>query len=1002
MRFDSLSARFGIGYIIVVATLVLFGLFTMWSTNQLFASVHRTLSVIDPSSSAVSQLQISLNRALVKQRDMLLSSNNSDKVIYLTLWQQSIVVTVDQLQSKLYELDDVESLVLFRRIQEAVQDLDRYHNQLAGLSVRDRENILQLVNEQISPKLAQLQVMVTGLTQHLTFMREKITNDIEQRLVIANQIDAALFGIGIIGSILFGWFTLQSIIRPTRNVWRFAHAIAEGNLNSNVHLKGPREIRQLGEALNNMMVELRESQLKNIEATRLLRESELKSRAIVDNAVDGMLTINNKGIIQTFNKAAEKIFGYSRHEVIGQNVRMLMPANYRREHDKYINNYLKTGVAKVIGSGREVTGLRKDGKQFPLSLAIGELNLEYGRYFIGVVRDITKEKQAENSLMHRNQELEEQNKIRAGRTGLNVKMRGELCLKNLAKNVTNFLAKFCEAQMAAFYIANHGRLELLISYACKTKVLPKTIELGEGLLGECAVQKELLIIKNIPDNYLNIVSSLGETRPEQLMLVPIVVDDNIIAVVEFATIHNFSAHQMKFIKIVSFDIGVALQMAINRDRLQELLEQTQRQSEELHAKQETLRLNNEVLEKQANELVQANHYKSTFLANMSHELRTPLNSLLILAEVLANNKQGNLTAEQLDSINVMRSSGKNLLDIINDILDLSKVEAGMLTIRSESIILQEVIDAIHDQFSPVADRKQLQFEIKQDENLPRAIYTDRLRVEQIVRNLLSNAFKFTEKGKVLLQVLRDKDFIIWRVQDTGIGVPLDKQEAIFEAFQQADGSDSRKYGGTGLGLTISRELSSMLKGYLKFDSIEGEGSCFEFYLPIGTADVATSLELSKVREMVVPKTQTATEIDFQQQLNEESMALSKYLVKRKVLLVNKDMRTSYALSEALENLGLEVLMADSQESATKKLTEISQVDVVLLNTNDEECCSENLDNMLNQHDAIKHIPVVAITDQHEQPSFDKFKPLNVRAHISNPLNINILVKTIHDQLRLSH
>ena len=418
----------------------------------------------------------------------------------------------------------------------------------------------------------------------------------------------------------------------------------------------------------------------------------------------------------------------------------------------------------------------------------------------------------------------------------------------------------------------------------------QSVNWGEGLVGQCAKDRSIRHVPDIPDDYLAISSGLGGARPRHMLLLPVVFENTLVGVIELASLGAFTDVHMSFLKQLCFNAGVIINSISASMRTEELLEEArmtaeelQRSEEELKTKQEELEASNEemeektraleeqnaqirqksrelneskqLIEEKARELELAGKYKSEFLANMSHELRTPLNSLLILARSLAGNEDGNLTAEQVEEARIIHNGGLELLNLINDILDLSKVEAGKLNIIMDDAPVNGIVRRLQPQFGPVVKETGLAFHVRVDEGLPAAIYTDTQRVEQILKNLLSNAFKFTEKGAVTLSVARpDKTLrmqratldtanaVAFSVTDTGIGIDEAKLNSIFEAFQQEDGATDRHYGGTGLGLTIARKFAHMMGGEIHVSSRKGAGSTFTLVLPesSGSADTQPS------------------------------------------------------------------------------------------------------------------------------------------------------------------
>lgn len=473
--------------------------------------------------------------------------------------------------------------------------------------------------------------------------------------------------------------------------------------------------------------------------------------------------------------------------------------------------------------------------------------------------------------------------LQAGQVGLNTAMMGEQTVGEIGEHVLAFLAKYCNAHAGAFFARVDGLYQRVATHGVPAgSDVPASFGRGDGLLGQAVVEAKTIILRDVSDSHLSVGAALGQWRPKHLVIAPAESEDVIDAVVELGFIHPLGDDTIELMARVSEFIGVAVRSANYRATLQNFLEETQRQSEELQSQGEELRVNNEELEEQgralkeshfrleqqqaeleqtnaqleeqasileqqrddisrsqqavqlkADELEQASRYKSDFLANMSHELRTPLNSSLILAKLLADNTDGNLTEEQVTFAKTIQSSGNDLLTLINDILDLSKIEAGQMEMRPESISLERMVRDMSRTFDPVANQKGLKFKTTVADDLPDFIEADRLRLEQVLKNLLSNAFKFTEKGSVELKLsLMGADRIAFSVIDTGIGISDDHQQAIFDAFRQADGTISRKYGGTGLGLSISRELARLLGGSIQLSSKLGQGSTFTVSVPL--------------------------------------------------------------------------------------------------------------------------------------------------------------------------
>jgi HAMP domain-containing protein/signal transduction histidine kinase/CheY-like chemotaxis protein len=463
-------------------------------------------------------------------------------------------------------------------------------------------------------------------------------------------------------------------------------------------------------------------------------------------------------------------------------------------------------------------------------------------------------------------------------------LQGQKDLNTVTKRILSELAQVVSARYGAFYILKQDeetqnvKLSLFAAYAYKSdENIPKAFAIGEGLVGQCAFEKERILIENVPESYVKISSGLGKARPTNLIVLPVLFENNVKAVIELASLDNFSPTHLDFLSQLTESIGIVLNTIETNTRTEELLAQSQSLAGELKIQQEELRRTNDELqdkalllvkqkneveaknkeveearkslEEKAEQLTLTSKYKSEFLANMSHELRTPLNSLLILAQQLYENAEGNLNDKQVRYAKTIHSCGDDLIQLINDILDLSKIESGFISANFSTVRFAEIASFVEITFKPISEARHLKFNIETDRNLPDMMDTDLQRLNQILKNLLSNSFKFTEKGEVKLSIYEAKNswkpgnanldgasrVVAFAISDTGIGIPQEKQNIIFEAFQQAEGSTSRKYGGTGLGLSISRGLAELLGGTIELESLPGKGSTFTLFLPLDNA-----------------------------------------------------------------------------------------------------------------------------------------------------------------------
>ncbi len=453
-------------------------------------------------------------------------------------------------------------------------------------------------------------------------------------------------------------------------------------------------------------------------------------------------------------------------------------------------------------------------------------------------------------------------------------LQGQKDLSTVTRRILSELAQVVNAQQGMFYILEQDenlenkKLKLFSSYAYgEEQVANREFALGQGLVGQCAVEKERILLTNVPKEYIKIGSGLGEAAPVSVIVLPVLFETDIKAVIELASFGQFSDIHLDFLSQLTESIGIVLNTIETNSRTEELLEQSQsltdelrrtneelqdkahllvKQKEEVEAKNKEVEEARRSLEEKAEQLQLTSKYKSEFLANMSHELRTPLNSLLILAQQLYENHEGNLTEKQIRYAKTIHSCGDDLIQLINDILDLSKIESGYISTDFINVRFNEITSFVETTFKHVSENKNLKFNIEMDKSLPDSLETDIQRLNQILKNLLSNAFKFTEKGEVKLRIYEaNKNWkglysnldnagrvVAFEIKDTGIGISKDKQNIIFEAFQQAEGSTSRKYGGTGLGLSISRGLADLLGGSIELDSEPGRGSTFTLFLPI--------------------------------------------------------------------------------------------------------------------------------------------------------------------------
>ncbi|GAQ60622.1 HAMP domain-containing protein [Streptomyces scabiei] len=728
----------------------------------------------------------------------------------------------------------------------------------------------------------------------------------------------------------------SNLTGQVRSIAQVATAVARGDLSQKITVEAKGEVAALADVINTMVDTL--SAFAD-EVTRVAREvgteGRLGGQAHVPNVAGTW-----KDLTDNVNSMANNLTGQVRNialvttAVAGGDLSKKIDVDARGEILELkttINTMVDqlssfaaevTRVAREVGSeGRlggqaEVEGVEGTWKR--LTENVNELAGNLTRQVRAIAevtsavaegdltRSITVEASGEvadlkdniNSMVESLRETtranQEQDWLKTNLARISGLMQGHRELPVVAELIMDELAPLASAQYGAFYLAEDTErgheLRLVGSYGYPDDTdRPERIPVGRSLVGQAARNRRPISVEELPPNYVTISSGLGEAVPSALVVLPIVVEDQVLGVIELGSVTPFTQIHQDFLSQLMPTIGVNLNTIVANARTDELLGESQRltaelqaRSEELQVQQDELQRSNAELEEKASllasqnsdieaknleieqarqeletraqQLALASKYKSEFLANMSHELRTPLNSLLILAQLLAQNPSRNLTPKQVEYAGIIHSAGSDLLQLINDILDLSKVEAGKMDVTPERVPLRKLLEYVEATFRPMTTQKSLDFTVATAPGTPADLLTDDSRLRQILRNLLSNAVKFTEHGGVTLSiepaadrevptgVLRGGAVVAFRVKDTGIGIPQQQLETIFGAFQQADGTTSRKYGGTGLGLSITREIAHLLGGAVTVDSTPGQGSTFTLYLPVARADFAEVLD----------------------------------------------------------------------------------------------------------------------------------------------------------------
>jgi signal transduction histidine kinase/CheY-like chemotaxis protein/HAMP domain-containing protein len=684
------------------------------------------------------------------------------------------------------------------------------------------------------------------------------------------------------------------------------------------------------------------------------------------------------------------------------------------------------GQAKVPGAAGIWKGLTENVNELAANLttqvrAIAEVATAVTQG--DLTRSITVETQGEvaalkdtinemiRNLKDTTQKNTEQDWLKTNLAKFSRMLQGQRDLHTVGQMILSELAPVVGAQQAEFYMLtkpdnDSPKLKLLASYASKGKrAHGKEMDIGEGLVGQCAIEKRKLLLTNVAGDAFRIATGLSESRPLDVLVMPVVFEGEVRGVMELASRERFNPSHQAFLDQLTESIGIVINTIEANSRTENLLKQSQSLAEELqqtnqeleekarqlaHQNQEVERKNTEVeqarqaLEEKAKQLALTSKYKSEFLANMSHELRTPLNSLLLLSDQLTRNAEGNLNIRQVEAAKTIHASGNDLLALINDILDLSKIESGTVQVDISELRLLDLQRYVERTFRHIAESSKVGFNIQLDAALPKAMHTDIKRMQQIIKNLLSNAFKFTHEGAVSLAVApatsgwspeneeleRAGHVIAFSVTDTGIGISPDKQQIIFEAFQQADGSTSRKYGGTGLGLAISRELSKLLGGEIRLISSPGVGSTFTLYLPLSYAASRKGAALRQFATVEAAAAQPAevaevepifAEQEFQPEPNEADDDRAEVKPHDlSVLIVENDLAFAKALLEAARQQGFKGLVAGTAASALSMIKEY-QPSVLTLDIYLPDMQGWRILDRLKADLSTRHIPVCVVS-----------------------------------------
>ncbi|PYC87609.1 hybrid sensor histidine kinase/response regulator [Streptomyces tateyamensis] len=783
----------------------------------------------------------------------------------------------------------------------------------------------------------------------------------------------------------------HNLTGQVRSISQVATAVARGDLSQKVTVDARGEMLELKETINTMVERL--SAFAG-EVTRVAREVGSEGR------LGGQAEV--EGVSGTWKRLTENV------------------------------NELAGNLTRQVRAIAEVTG----------AVAAGDLTRSITVDASGEVADLKDNVNSMvRSLRETTRDNEEQDWLKTNLARLTTLVQGERDVAAVAELVMAELTPLVSAQYGAFYLADDaggeaaggGELVEIAGYATAggAAAAPRRFRSGQSLVGQVARDRRTVLVRGVPAGYATVCSGTGAADPVELVLLPILTEDQLLGVVEFASVRPFDALRLDLLERFAAAVGASVSSLLANARTDELLQEARRLTAELRAssaqlqdrqgepqasnaelaeqaeqlaernrdieaKNRQIEQARQELEDRAHQLSQTSMYKSEFLANMSHELRTPLNSLLILAQLLAQNGEENLTPKQVEYANVIHSAGSDLLQLINDILDLSKVEAGKVGLSRDRFAVRQLLDQVALAFRPQSSQLGLEFSVRAAPDVPAELVTDEARLRQVLRNLLANALKFTEAGRVELRVERAvptqvpaalvgaDQVLAFVVEDTGIGIADRDREGIFTAFEQADGTAGRRYGGTGLGLSISRELAQLLGGAITVDSRLGEGSRFTLFLPVGGSPDPQPRPGSQAAPAPAPLP--------------APVADDEGLRGHTVLVVDDDIRTVFALSGALEQAGLRVLHAENGRACVDLLRGSEDVELVLMDLMMPELDGYAAIPAVRAMPQYAEIPIIALTAK-AMPG-DRAKSLAAGAddHVTKPVEVAELLSRLRHWL----
>jgi HAMP domain-containing protein/signal transduction histidine kinase/ActR/RegA family two-component response regulator len=884
------------------------------------------------------------------------------------------------------------------------------------------------------------------LTDNVNFMASNLTSQVRNIAQVATAVArgdlSQKITVDAQGEILELKSTVNTMVDQLSSfadeVTRVAREVGtEGKLGGQAQVKGVAGTwRDLTDNVNSMASNLT-SQVRNIaQVTTAVARGDLSQKITVD-AQGEILELKNtvNTMVDQLSSFADEVTRVGREVGIegklGGQAQVKGVAGTWRDLTENVNQLAGTLTTQLRAIAQVSTAVTRGDLTQRINVeALGEvLELKDNiNQMIVTLRETTK-KNAEQGWL-------DSNLARIG--GL---LQGQRDLVEVCRMIMSEVTPLVDAQLGAFFLAGTEdsalRLRLTASYGYLAPENDVVFAPGEGLVGQAAVTRRTIRVNAAPNRRLTIRSGLAETSPADLVVLPILFEGEVLGIIEFASVGDFSELHLAFLERLVATIGIALNTIQANRRTEELLTQSQRLAHELQEQSAELQRTNAELEEKATllseqntniemknreiemarlgleekalQLTQANQYKSEFLANMSHELRTPLNSLLLLARLLADNPEENLSPKQIEFARTIHSAGSDLLTLIDDILDLSKIEAGRMDVEPAEVQIDDVRGYVEQAFAPQAEEKGLSFVVDIHEEVPPAIVTDPQKLQQVLRNLLSNAVKFTDSGSVTLKVAPPPEGLVFEVAalraatrvigftvaDTGIGISDDKLALIFEAFQQADGTTSRRYGGTGLGLSISRQLARLLGGAIAVASTPDEGSSFTLYLPdVLLPDTFASAPVPVLTADPPPTMIRSTPAILRTPATPERLvtAAAHQMDGATVLIVDDDVRNVFALTSALELHGMTVLYADNGADGIRKLTDHTEVDLVLMDAMMPEQDGYETTRMIRRNPRFADLPVIFLTAKAMPGDRESAIAAGASDYITKPVDLDELLE----------